>query len=72
MVDESAVSDAGGLRSDAARMRPVSRFIARRECPSCLSSEGAFEAKSSIIPSYCCLDSWTELRASIIVLATVE
>ena len=41
-------------------MRPASRFIARRECPSCLSSEGAFEARSSIIPSYCCLDSWTE------------
>ena len=32
----------------------------------------AFEAKSSIILSYCCLDSWTELRSSIIALATVE
>ena len=38
-------------------MRPASRFIAWRECPSCLSSEGAFEAKSSIIHSYYCLDS---------------
>ena len=41
-------------------MRPASRFIAQRECPSCLSSEGAFEAKSLIMPSCCGLDSWTE------------
>ena len=77
VVDESEVSEAGSLRCDAwlfdvECMRPASRFIARRECPSCLSSEGAFEVKSSIIPSYYCLDSWTELRALIIVLATVE
>ena len=32
----------------------------------------AFEAKSSIILSYCCLDSWMELWPSIIVLATVS
>ena len=32
----------------------------------------AFEAKSSIILSYCCLDSLMELRPSIIVLATVS
>ena len=36
LVDESAMSDAGGLRSDAAGMRPTSLFIARRE-PSGLS-----------------------------------
>ena len=40
--------------------------------PSCLSSGGAFKAKSSIFHFYCCLDSWTVLRASIIVLAIVE
>jgi len=28
--------------------------------------------KSSIILLYCCLDGWTVLRSSIIVLATVE
>jgi hypothetical protein len=30
-----------------------------------------FEAKSSIIFFYCCLDSWTVLLSPIIVLATV-
>ena len=32
----------------------------------------AYLLVSSIILLYCCLDSWTELRASIIVLAIVE
>jgi hypothetical protein len=32
----------------------------------------AFEVKSSIIFFYCCLDSWTVLLSSIIVLAIVQ
>ena len=55
--------------SDAEWMRPTSPFIARRECPSCLSSEvpsrkshrlRSLRASSSIIILYCCLDSWME------------
>ena len=30
------------------------------------------KAMSSILLLYCCLDGWTVLRSSIIVLATVE
>ncbi|TKW31080.1 hypothetical protein SEVIR_2G081400v4 [Setaria viridis] len=43
-------------------LRPTSRFIAAVEA----------SGDSSIIHLFCCLDSWTTLRSSIIVLATVE
>jgi len=68
VVHESAVSNA--------RLRFCFFALIEHEEPSraffALIFWSAFETKSSIILSYCCLDSWTELQPSIIVLATVS